>query len=57
MFDDERVLESTFKCSRATEKAARMRRDACWGCNTALCPQGALKQPVWAWQRKAKTEI
>lgn len=28
MFDDERVLERTFKCSRATEKAARMRRDA-----------------------------
>lgn len=57
MFDDEQVLESTFKCSRATKKAARMRRDARWVCDTALCQQGALKPSVWAWQRKAKTEI
>lgn len=57
MFDDERVLERTFKCSRATAKAARMRRDARWRCNTAQRQQGALVPPLWAWQRKAKTEI
>lgn len=43
MFDDERVLESRFKCSRPPEKAARMRRDARGRCNTTLRHQGARK--------------
>lgn len=41
MFDDEQVLESTFKFLKVTEKAARMRRVALWRCNTTLSQQGA----------------